>query len=394
MVEEDRSYWSYEDKLKAAEGIGTVKLPVQISRIEHHEVYRPEKAPRWACWVRTWFTGNGHLRASFTELTGGSLDMEPSYSYEAASPEKLKEAGLRRYFRWCESKDDGRTWQTIKTLDFSDRYFSRPDDYLRLQDGTLLGIGGILEGWDYEKGTYDCVYQAMAWRSNDEGETWSEPVILNDPKKIQACWCHPKQLRDGTIVLPAYGSFDLNKRSPQTDVFLYFSYDGGESWSQPLLLIKGIETMTNDEPEAVELENGDILVVIRHANATRPENDGLYMNCGQIVVKKTPTGWQPGEHQLTDMGFRGFPALLRTRENILICAGSVQQFNFSVDNGRTWSQTGAMSDPQYSRMNHYPILKELADGRIISVYHYGNHWPFPPPVDEWIHSTTFSIQKI
>ncbi len=393
MAEETRHDWNYENMLKAADGIGTVTLPVQISRIEHHEVYRPEKAPRWTSWVRTWFTRNGHLRASFTELTGGSAELEPSYSYEAAPPEKLKAAGLQRYFRWCESKDHGRTWQTIKTRDYSDRYFPQPDDFLLLQDGTLLGIGGILEGWDYEKGTYDVVHQAMAWRSNDDGETWSDPAILNDPKKIQAIWCHPKQLRDGTIVLPAYGRFDLNNKSPQTDVFLYFSYDGGKTWSEPLLLIKGIETMTNDEPEAVELENGDLLVVLRHANLTLPPDKGLYMNCGQIVVKKTPAGWQPGEHILTNMGFRGFPALLRTRDNILICTGSIQLFNFSVDNGQTWTPTGTIADPRYPRQNHYPILKELPDGRIISVYHYGNHWPFPPPEDEWIHATIFSLKK-
>jgi hypothetical protein len=393
MSEEKRSDWAYENKLPTYNGIGSVKLPVRISQVEHHQVYRPETKPSWTSWVRIWFSRDGHLRVSFTELTGGSTKMEPSYVHEYASPEKLKETGLRRYIRWCESKDHGRTWRTIKTLDRSDMYLPHPEDYLLLQDGTLLAVGGIWAGWDYEKKAYENIGQAMIWRSDDEGETWNTPAVLNDPKKIQAYWCHPKQLRDGTIVLPAYGSFDLNNKSPQTDSFLFFSYDGGKTWSEPRLLIKGTETMTNDEPEVVELENGDLLVVLRHANLTLPEDKGLYMNCGQIIVKKTPAGWQPGEHLLTNMGFRGFPALLRTRENILICTGSIQQFNFSVDNGRTWSPTGSISDPQYPRMNHYPILKELADGRIVSVYHFGNHWPFPPPEDEWIHATFFKVTK-
>ncbi len=390
---ERRTDLAYEKMLPADNGIGEVSLPVQISQVEHRQVHRSEKAPRWACWVRTWFTRNNHLRVSFTEITGGSTDMEPSYVHEYASPEKLKEMGLKRHIRWCESRDDGRTWQMIKTLDRSDKYLPHPDDYLLLRDGTLLGVGGLWAGWDYQKNAYDDIGQAMVWRSNDEGETWSSPVTLNDPKKIQAYWCHPKQLRDGTIVLPAYGFFDLTNKSPQTDAFLFFSSDGGRTWSEPLLVSKGIETMTNDEPDAVELENGDLLVIIRHANVTLPENGGLYMNCGQVIVKRTPTGWQPGEHQLTNMGFRGFPAVLRTRDNILICTGSIQKYNFSIDNGQTWSQTGRLFDPQYPRQNHYPILTELADGRIISVYHYGNHWPFPPPEDEWIHSTTFRVTR-
>jgi|GEM_PF-5632786 len=390
---EDRHDWNYGNKLTAVDGIGEVTLPVQISHIEHRQVYRNAAAPFWASWVRTWFTRNGDLRAGFTEITGGSSDMEPSYSHEYASPEKLNEAGLQRIYRWCESKDNGRTWESLKTIDCSDHYFAQPDDYLLLQDGTLLGVGGVWGGWDYDKNDYDNVGRTMVWRSDDEGETWSEPVVLNDSKKIQSFWCHPKQLRDGTIVLPAYGCFDMDYSNPQTDAFMFFSYDGGKTWSEPLLLINGIETMSQDEPEAVELENGDILVVLRHANLTRPADDGLYMNCGQLVVKKTPTGWQPGEHQMTNMGFRGFPALLRTSDNILICTGSGQQYNFSIDDGQTWSQTGCITDPQYSSPNHYPILKELPDGRIISIYHYGNHWPYPPPVDEWIHATSFELSR-
>jgi len=393
MSEEKRHDWGYEDKLPAADGIGTVPLPVKIDCIEHSEVYRPERAPRWTSWVRLWFTREGYLRATFQEMIGGSPDLKPTYSHEAASPQRLAEAGIQRHFRWCESRDNGRTWKSIKTIDYSDRYAPQRDDYLLLDDGTLLGIGGILEGWDEAKQDYDTVHHCMAWRSNDDGVTWSQPVSLNDPKKVGCIWGHPKQLRDGTIMLPSYGCFDRKNPSPRTDAFMYFSYDRGQTWSEPLLLAKGIDTRTNDEPDAVELENGDILVVIRHANLTLKEDAGLYMNCGQIIVKKTPTGWQPGEHKLTNMGFRGFPALLRTRDNILICTGSIQQFNFSIDNGQTWTQTGSIADPRYKRQNHYPVMKELPDGRVISVYHYGNHWPFPPPEDEWIHATTFRIQK-
>jgi hypothetical protein len=393
MTEEKRHDWSYQDKLPAYGGSGSVDLPVTIEQVEHVEVYRPERAPRWTSWVRTWWTRSGHLRAFFLELTGGSTDMKPSYSYEYASPEQLKAAGVKRCFRWCQSADQGRSWQLIKTQEFPDTYLPHQNEFLLLDDGTLLGIGGVWAGWNEQKQAYDDVGHTMAWRSNDEGETWSEPVSLNDPQRMTSYGGHPKQLRDGTVVLAAYGTLDRQNPSPETDAFLYFSTDRGRTWSEPLLIAKGIPTRTNDEPDAVELANGDLLVVLRHANRTRPDNDGLYMNCGQLYVKRTATGWQPGEHRLTNMGFRGFPALLRTRDNILICTGSIQQFNFSIDDGQTWSTTGTIRDPRYPRQNHYPVMKELADGRILSVYHYGNHWPFPPPEDQWIHATSFRVRR-
>jgi hypothetical protein len=394
MTEEKRPDWDYQDKLPAVDGVDTVQLPVRISQVEHTEVYRPERAPRWTSWVRTFFTRQGHLRTMFCEMSGGSPDMTPSYCHEYASPQRLAEAGIRRLHRWCESRNHGRTWRSIKTTDLSDRYTPRPDEFILLDDGALLGVGGVWAGWDEAKATYDTIGHCMAWRSLDDGETWSPPVSLNDPARVHCFWCHPKRLRNGTIVLPAYGCFDRANPSPQTDAFLYFSEDRGQTWSGPLLLARGIPARTNDEPEAVELENGDLLVVLRHANLTVKENEGLYMNCGQILVKRTPAGWDVGELVPTIMGFRGFPALLRTRDNIIICAGSTQQFNFSVDNGRTWSKTGSITDPRHKRMNHYPILTELPDGRVLSVYHYGNHWPYPPPEDEWIHATSFRAQRL
>ena len=77
----------------------------------------------------------------------------------------------------------------------------------------------------------------------------------------------------------------------------------------------------------------------------------------------------------TKLAFRGCPAVLRNRDGILICAGSGNQFNFSVDEAKTWSDTATTLDPAIGRHNHYPALLELPDGQVLSVYHVGNHWP-------------------
>ena len=39
------------------------------------------------------------------------------------------------------------------------------------------------------------------------------------------------------------------------------------------------------------------------------------------------------------------------------------------------------------------LFRELPDGRVLSVYHVGNHWPYPPPQDEWIHATSFRVRR-
>lgn len=370
----------------------TVTLPVKIEDLKHFQVYRTASKRQWSCWTRVWFTPKGHIRVSFYDMSGGPADLKPGYGYEYAPADVLEKQGITRCHRWVESRDGGVTWRAIRQIDTSDPMKPQSDSYLTLKDGTLLGIGGVWAGWDFEKKTYKRVGHTMAWTSSNGSETWRAPTSLNDPKQMLSFSCRPKQLRDGTIVLPSYGTFDRGKPSPNTDAWLWFSKDGGRRWSAPLLLVRGTPTRTNDEPEIAELANGDLLVVLRHSNP-KAKGAALYLACGQMVVKKSPSGWQVGPWRSTHMGFRGFPALLRTRDDILICAGSGNQFNFSIDEGKTWSATASLVDPAIDRHNHYPTLTEMPDGRVLSVYHVGNHWPYPPPKEEWIHATSFRVKR-
>ena len=178
------------------------------------------------------------------------------------------------------------------------------------------------------------------------------------------------------------------------DAALYFSYDGGHSWSEPLIVGTTTKALSYEEPAVVELGNGDLLVVARHTNRLKADSPEVYVNCGQVVVRKIDGRWAVGPHAITSMGFRGHPALLRTSQGVLICAGSGDQYNFSIDDGKTWSKTQYINDPVYNRHNHYPVLLETPDGRVMSIYHFGNDLPYPAPEPQWIHATTFRVEPL
>ena len=221
-------------------GARTVTLPVKVEELKHVRVYETAKGPKWSCWTSTWLTRKGLVRVGFAEMSGTPADPEPSYGYEYARADVLREQGIKRCRRWCESRDGGTTWQPIREIDASDPLAPRPNHHLLLKNRSLLGIGGVWAEWDFTKNTYICYGHTMAWLSTDDGESWSKAVSLNDPNQTESFCCRPKQLSDGTIVVPAYGTLDRQGKSRglklNTDAWLWFSKDGGRSWSKPLVL--------------------------------------------------------------------------------------------------------------------------------------------------------------
>jgi len=374
----------------------SIPLNVEITDMEHFKIYESSQDRKWSSWVRLCQSPQA-IRITFTNIEGGPPDLKPEYRWQFNSPEALAKAGVTRTYRTMESTDGGKTWNFIGIADASDTTRLRISPNIWLDKNTLLGTGGAMNGWDVQKDTFTCIGLTVTARSTDGGATWTDHVTLNDIEKDKFYHeARPKQLRDGTLILPVFGQFGYKNKTIRDgwDSALYFSTDGGLSWSEPLIIGLGAPTFSFEEPAVEELGNGDVLVVMRHTNPSKADSDEVYVNCGQVVVRKVEGQWVTGPHVMTPMGFRGHPALLRTRQGILICAGSGNQFNFSVDDGKTWSQTQHIADPAYNRHNHYPVLLELPDGRVMSIYHFGNDWPYPPPEPEWIHATTFHVNPL
>jgi hypothetical protein len=388
----------FQDILNANDHTGkAVPLNVKITDVEHSKVYETPHGHKWCSWVHMNRNPRGVIHIEFTAIEGGPADLKSEYRWQYNPPEAINAVGISRTYKSVESSDGGKTWKLVGTSDASDISKMRMHPNIWIDEHTVLGTGGINNGWDAEKETYSSIGLATAARSYDDGATWTDYVNLNDTEQDMLYHeSRPIRLRDGTIALPVYGQLGYKNRSLSDgfDSMLYFSEDEGRTWSQPLVIGITTKALSFEEPAVVELGNGDLLVMMRHTNRFKADSNEVYVNCGQVVVRKVDGQWAVGPHTLTPMGFRGHPVLLRTRKGVLICAGSGNQFNFSTDDGKPWSKTEPIADPAYKRHNHYPVLQELPDGRILSVYHLGNDWPYPAPEPEWIHATTFRVEPL
>ncbi len=151
------------------------------------------------------------------------------------------------------SADGGRTWAGLSTIE--------PDNHnetalLRLNDGRLLAASRTLDS-----PFPDCQFglgQFLGGRldlfaSADQGQTWQTKAILTFSGQHPG---HLHQLRDGRILL-TYGS-----RMPGLlGVHARLSADGGAHWSDPIILINGLDSPDCGYPATFEFDDGQLVTI-------------------------------------------------------------------------------------------------------------------------------------
>jgi hypothetical protein len=346
--------------------VESAALPVTIADVRHVKVFWTAQGPIWSCWVSPWLGPDGSIRVGFLTIEG--TPTRPSDEWGDASDEELlSEFGVTTSLTYCASRDQAKTWQLMG------RTSSQPvspapvavSPRAYLDDQTLMGTGAIWFTWNDVTGKADLAGSICSALSNDHGRTWHHYARINDPETSRMFNRGAIVRRDGTVVLPAYGSVtqsDATEGVRGSDIFLYVSADSCRSWEAPVALARGTATLSCEEPAAVELANGDPRAVVRYQNPSG-FGAGALLNCGQIVVKRLGDAWVPGPIQPTGMQYRGHPGLLRTREGVLVCAGTWNQCNLSVAEGQTWSETVRLPDPQYEGIGHSKALSQLPTGR-------------------------------
>lgn len=266
------------------------------------------------------------------------------------------------------------------TVSRDDRVYELVPDIVRLPNGKLICIYRESDGHTVR--TYSSV---VIRTSVDGGHTWSErqPIVTARPNEqgVVLKWNCPRiqQLKDGRLlalcdVFPS----PPDERTDHTNshVVLWWSEDGGETWSEP----EHTPVFGIVPDRVVELPSGAWLIVT-HVRMTGSE----YALKGKLtqVAHRSPDGGQTWEG----------PIIVGQNERYNLCEGSVVLLPdgglvcymrensgmnypalkaFSQDEGRTWE--GLYETPM--GCCHRPVAGLLPSGMMLVTYRYrtpGHH---------------------
>jgi len=209
-------------------------------------------------------------------------------------------------------------------------------DFITLKDGRILLIYT-----HFTEGSGDNTHAYLASRySDDDGRTWTEEdiTIVQNEGGMNVMSVSLIRLNSDKIAL-----FYMRKNS-ETDCHpvMRISNDEANTWSEPIVCVDepGYYVMNNDR--VVKLKNGRILLPLALHNTPdinewfngriicyHSDNDGNSWKKGnEIENPRNITSQEPGIIQLKDERL-----MLFCRTNL-----GVQYFSFSGDNGETWSK--------------------------------------------------------
>lgn len=195
---------------------------------------------------------DGRLLLAYSHFYGGAADDSPSYL-----------AGRL-------SDDGGKTWGEDFVFLPNEGLNTMSVSFLRLQDGRIL-LGYIVREREAEGEQQQLRY--LLRFSDDEAQTWSEPVCCTDPPSYYVVNNDRViQLRSGRLVVPSsdHGTFD--GRSLGRGVPLCFlSDDNGSNWwsSERLRQRPGDEPLCLQEPAVIELRDGRLMMLVRTAGGSQ-----------------------------------------------------------------------------------------------------------------------------
>lgn len=163
--------------------------------------------------------------------------------------------------RMAVSEDDGVTWSPLAPIgDFGGVVAMA--DLVRLADGTYMALfhddGRFLHNSGERSGVFN-VYKTL---SRDGGLTWGEPeIVVTHP---EAHLCEPGAVRspDGAQIAVL-----LRENSRQFNSMVTFSEDEGETWSDPVELPGAL---TGDRHQARYAADGRLLVSFRDTTHVSP----------------------------------------------------------------------------------------------------------------------------
>ena len=229
--------------------------PLDVDRFPWSYALEPREAPGWGGIV--WMGGGGEVHFCVKNVTRGR-------------PE-----GDHRYLVMKTSTDNGRTWGEFRTLrDVNgDDIRGEHHSIFRMKSGKLGMVYGDNKLFTDGHPGRDEGEGMMFRESEDEGETWSAPVLMTHGHALCTNG-HAMVMSSGRIVAPAFRwiSHDATAESEEfyspslSYAFALVSDDEGRTWQRSLseLFVSHYRAAYDlEEPTVVELEDGRLLMHLR-----------------------------------------------------------------------------------------------------------------------------------
>ena len=203
--------------------------------------------------------------------------------------------------------------------------------------------------------------------SENGGKTWSEPI------QVPVTSPHgPTLLKNGKLLY--FGTLFFKDQDKMTDsdlsnIAAYVSEDGGYTWEKAgqVAQIKRDGSIYMCEPYQIELENGDILGIIR----VHEDPDAHKFCMYKTVSHDDGKTWSEPEYLCAGSP----PHILRHSSGALVLTYTIRDKDFgqrarvSRDDGKTWSAEIVLCTNAVNWDSGYCTSVELDDGSLYTVYY-------------------------